>query len=278
MTDSARCEIQIPPVKGLEDGVLTVGRHVVLNCRTAVPAALDLKTAQLHADPAEPDLVRLFSMEGGGSQFRIELTFYRAGEHPLETLVLEDGVNGLQLTGAPVKVESVLRPPADGKPQQPFGPVLPFTIGTPLLYYGILLLILALLGAWAGARFRRLAYYRRLRAGMESYKSPVEPDSQFYRAVRAAEKTGYPAAQLEKAFRVYMLRAYHLPMFDLPDQRVLRYFRHNLPKYKSTRQALQKVLGEFETLRSRPETPPAERAQFVKKLYRFVDSNRGVQP
>ena len=104
----------------------------------------------------------------------------------------------------------------------------------------------------------------------------MDPDTQFYKAVRTAEKAGYPLEELEKAFRLYNVRAYKLPLFELPDEKIFRYFRRNYPEHKNTRISLQKILGEFSELSKKGETSTEEKNELVKKVYRYVDKNRGL--
>lgn len=278
MTIAAACETQIPSVPGLDDDQLTVGRQAELNCKADLSGLeFDFAKAVLKTSEQNPYAYKLIVAKAeGGSAFKLNMVFYSAGEHSLDQLILTDGVNEMALSGKTVTVASVLPPPDPAKPQQPYGAVLPMVMSVPPLYYFLLLAGVILLAVAVWRRARKFAYYRDLKNKISSYGSPISPDSQFYKNIRAAEKNDYPLAKLDEAFRLYVLRAYQLPMFDLNNAKILKYFKHTLPAQKEARSALQKILAEFEELQKRQDVEALDRAAFVKKLYRFVEQQRGV--
>ena len=88
---------------------------------------------------------------------------------------------------------------------------------------------------------------------------------------------GYPLEQIEKAFRLYNLRTYQLPMFDLSNDRIFKYFKRNFPQYKSTRGHLLKLLEEFEEMQKRRNTLTAsDKQELINKLYRYIETNKGL--
>lgn len=270
------CQMQIPSVAGLDDAKVTVGRHVVLGCKGEA-AEFDVSKAMLKVNESNKDHFHLFKVAGSADQgLQVEMTFYTAGPQPLDQLVLTDGAHELSLSGEPVKIESVLQPPSE-KPQEPFGPVFPVPISIPVSYYLALTGVIVLFGIFTFVKAKRLAYYTKLKNKLQQYSSPIAPDTQFYRAIRTAEKAQYPLEQIEKAFRLYNVRAYRLPLFDLPDEKIGRYFRRNYPECKSTRSSLQKLLSEFQELSRIQNLTFETKSDFVKKLYRYVDKNRGIE-
>jgi hypothetical protein len=272
------CQTLIPEVQGLEADKLTVGRHLILNCKGEL-GAFKAERAAFKIDETNPYKVKLFKATSSGSDLSLDLTFYTAGAHQLKDLVLSDGVNEITLNAAPVNVQSVIKSGAEGKPPEAFGPILPLSIAVPALYYFIVLLVVVVVTGLVVLRARRLSYYRKLKLKLKQYNSPVDPDTQFYKSIRQAEKLDYPLEKVESAFRLYVLRSYNLPLFDLSDERVARYFKRNYPAHKSTRASLKKLLSEFEELRKKPSTALSteDKREFVKKLYRFVDTNRGLE-
>lgn len=274
------CVVDIPKVEGLEDAKLTVGRHINLNCSGEMPEGFSYKDANFKLDEAVRSTAKVFSVKSSESgKFSMDFTFYTAGEHPLNKFVLTDGVNEIALNAPSVTVESVLKPTEDGKPQEPFGPVFPVSIQIPVYYFIFVIAVVVLVALFTVFRFKRISYYRKLKAKLKNYSSPLEPDMQFYKSVRMAEKLEYPVDKLEQAFRLYNLRAYQLPLFDLSNDRVMKYFKRNYPQYKSTRLVLHKLLGEFEELNKKSKDLSfQEKQDFVKKLYRYVDKNKGLNP
>lgn len=275
------CDINIPEVKGLESQKMTVGRHLVLNCKSDTsfesidPAQLSLKSA-VH----DPITYKVFSIQKISSdQLTIDMTFYAAKEIQPTEFVLFDGSTEHQINASVIKVESVLQPTQDGKPPQAFGSVFPISQSIPLSYYIIVLSAVVLVAVYTFLKVKRLNYYRKLKEKLSAHDSPTDPDVQFYRTLRAAEKLSYPLNTLEHAFRLFCLRTYRIPMFDLSDEKALRYFKHNSPELKNIRLHLQKLLLEFAELKLREsqQTDATDKSEFVKKLYRFVEQSKKVE-
>lgn len=268
---SANCTWHIPSVKGLDDAAVTVGRHLVLRCNSNLGVIPDLSSYSLKPSDPPTQNIRLFSIKNtDAGSFEVDLTFYQANEYLPNQIILTNGQNNIDLIGDSIKVESVLQPPADGKPQEAYKAILPLEIGTPVLYYVLLFFSVAAFVTWLWVYLKRINYYRQLKENLKSYSSPLTPEDQFYKSLRAAEKKDYPIEDVERALRVYVLRQYSLPMFELSDKKVLRYFRYNFPKYKKARQELQRVLQEFENFRGPLKNDLAAKSAFVKKLYKFV--------
>ncbi|AGH95101.1 hypothetical protein [Pseudobdellovibrio exovorus] len=272
---SANCLIEVPAVKGLEDNAVTVGRHVVFKCRMNAEAVPDLQSYYLKKPLPVPNSIRVFSVQQMDSDsFEVNLTFYQAGEYLPNQVILTDGVNELNMIGDSVKVASVIEASADGKSPEAYKSILPIGMGMPVLYWVLaaFVLISAVYLIWAYVT--RINYYRQLKEGLKNYSSPLTPEDQFYKAMRMAEKKEFPLDEVERAFRVYVLRQYSLPMFELTDKRILRYFKHNFPRYKKVRQELQKILQEFETYRGLAQTDLNSDLNskniFIKKLYKFI--------
>lgn len=270
------CKISMPEVKGLDAAKMTVGRHLFMDCNGEAVGSFDFSKAVFKVE--NKNLARIFKIEPqGDNSFKADFTVYLAGPFNLENFPLTDGTSDLFLKAEAFNVESVIKPPEDGKPPQAFGPVFPIGISIPLSYYLILAAAIILVGIIAFFKARRLAYYSKLKSKLTVHNSPTDPETQFYRSLRAAEKANYPLEDLENAFRLYNIRAYKIPLFDLNDESAIRYFKRNYPQYKNTRQQLQKFLGDFEERRKDPNAFASEsRSDFVKKLYRYVDKNKGM--
>lgn len=256
---------------------ISVGDHLVLSCSGNDNAGFSFDKSFFKSEESQKYKIKLFKIKpDSGSDFSIDYTIYAPGDYKISDLILTDGTNEINLQGPSVKVESVIKPSADGKPTEPFGAILPIRISTPLFYYIILLALILVLAGYAFYRIRRKIYYKKLNEKLKQYVSPIDIDSQFYKAIRITEKAGYPLDQLEKAFRLYSLRAYQLPMFDLSNERISKYFRRLYPEYKATRLSLNKLLAEFEELQKNNNLNTEEKHEFVKKLYRFADSHKGL--
>lgn len=260
----------------LDKEKLTVGEHLNLSCSGSNGAPFDVAKAAFKLPEAQKYILKVLQSSGTENNFTIDFTIYAPGDYKISDLILTDGTSEVQLSGPAVKVESVIQPSADGKPPVAFGSILPIGIQTPLYYYLLLTLLILVIAGYSVYRFRRNIYYKKLKEKLSKHSSPLDPDTQFYRSIRLAEKVDYPLEQVEEAFRLYNLRAYQLPMFDLTNDRISRYFRRNFPQHKMTRQNLNKILSEFEELQKQRELSVADKNEFVKKLHRYVSTHKGL--
>ncbi len=277
MSQQADCKVIIPEVAGLEADKLTVGRHLELNCKTADSVTtFDFSKADFKSE--EKYTIKLFKAESVDAQnFKLNLTLYKTGPVQVSSYILTDGTNEINLAAPALQIESVLEPTKDGKPQEPYGPLLPLTISTPVSYYFILLGVLSATALFVFLRYKKMAYYKKLKGSLNQFQSPVDPETQFYKAIRAAEKKNYPLTEIEKAFKLYVLRSYQVPIFELSHDKSINYLKRMFPEYKQTRLQIQKVLIEIEDLNKKEAMiRPDEKQEFVKKLYRFVDNNKGL--
>ncbi len=262
----------------LDKEKITVGEHLSLSCAGSESLSINVAKAEFKLPEPQKYILKVLHSSGTQSNFTLDFTIYSPGEYNISELVLTDGTSDLPLAGPTIKVESVLQPSEGGKPPEAYGSILPIGIHTPLYYYLLLSLVILLLAGYSAYRVRRSIYYKKLKEKLTKYNSPLEPDTQFYRSIRLAEKADYPLEQVENAFRLYNLRAYQLPMFDLNNERISKYFRRNFPQHKNTRQNLNKILGEFEELHKHRELSVSDRSEFIKKLHRYVNSHKGHSP
>jgi hypothetical protein len=271
------CDINIPEVKGLESQKMTVGRHLIFNCKSDTSLdSVDVSQLTIKSATHDPITYKVFAIQKPtADQVQIEMTFYKAQEIQTTEFVLFDGTTEHQINASLVKIESVLQPSQDGKPPQPFNSIFPITLSVPMSYYIIILSVVVFTCLYSFFKIKRLNYYRKLKEKLAVHDSPTDPDVQFYRSVRLSEKQSYPLKSLEEAFRLFCLRTYEIPLFDLSDEKAVSYFKHNSPALKAERLQLQKALQEFITLKAQEQNLEFEdKNEFVKKLYRFVEQSK----
>lgn len=273
-----QCEKIIPPVSGLKDQEITVGRHVVFQCSGTWDKIFDFSKAQVKVEENSKYTVKVLKAEGRSvSSFDADVVFYSAGQYQFTDFVLSDGKNEIHLGQQNIKVESVIEKPADGKPPQPFGPILPIALNWPAYYLTGAIGFLVLLLALAGWLLQRRVKYLKLILKLKDYDSSISADRQFYKAIRQSEIQDYPLDQVEHAFRFYITRAYGIPAFDLSDGGLLRFFKKRNPWFKKERVELKKILEDFKLLAKLPEAQlKEEKRLFIQKLYRFVDHAEAI--
>ena len=281
--NSLSCQVKISEIEGLKDQEITVGRHVLLQCRGDL--AKDISWSQLHikSEQKSPDYkVKIFNAEASGnSDLMIDFTFYSAGDFKYSDFILTDGQNEIHLGAQNFKVETVIEKSSDQKPPEPFGPILPATLSWPILYtvvlIGFSLLILALV-AWV---IQRSLYYRKLAAKLKNYDSSIPRDLQFYKAVRNVEVSTQQLQDLEHAFRLYILRAYKIPAFDLKDKELIFYFKKVNPWFKKERLEIKKILSDFQLIQVKSKVLQTKDIEILKKsltqkIYLFADRTEAL--
>lgn len=276
--DKVSCQLEIPEVKGLDVKGITVGQHLILTCEGMWDQSFEFNKAQIVMSEQGKYTARVLkagaNKKGG---FDLDFTLYSAAEYDFPELVISDGVREISLGPQKFQVASVIVPPAEGKKPEPFGPVLPLSLVWPTSYFitffiGLALLLFALI-----LQLRKRARYRKLMDGLKHYDSTMDPDLQIYKSIRVAEKQGYPLVDLERHFRLYVLRVFRVPMFDLNNKQIIRFFKKRKPNYKKERASIQKFLDEFEELGKKTDFSQPEKVEFVNKIYRFVDQTRDIR-
>lgn len=274
-----RCDRQILDVSGLKDQELTVGRHLLLSCQGEVDPGFNIKESQFKLDEKSLNTIHVFKADfKSASVIEVDMTFYSSGELKFSDLILVDGKNELHLGPQNFKIESVLEKKADGKPQEPYGAILPASITWPVLYTFIVIgLFLMILGGLAAVINRRIKY-RNLISKLKNYDSITNPDLQFYKSIRASEANEYPMDQVEKSFRLYLLRRFRVPAFDLKDAALLSFFKNSHPWLKKERQEIKKILSDIQLISAAgpKDTVNAngragDKKLVIQKMYRFVD-------
>lgn len=270
---SVKCERTVPPVKGLKDQEITVGRHVVLDCAGTWDKIFDFNKAYVKVEETAKYSVKVVKAEARSvAGFEVDVAFYQAGEFNFPDFILTDGTNEIHLGEQKIKVETVIEKPQEGKPPEPFGAIFPVELSWPSYYLmgaiGIVALGLAI-GVWL---LRRQVRFLKLITKLKDYDSSISADRQFYKAIRQAEINGFPLADVEHAFRFYITRAYQIPAFDLSDRALLLFFKRRNPWFKKERVELKKILEDFKFL-AKLEDPKLseEKTILIQKLYRFID-------
>ena len=266
-----QCERQIPIVTGLKDQEITVGRHVFFACTGDYDKTFNFVNAKvLSTDEKENLKIKIYKAEArSADQFDVGLVFYSAGEFKFNDLIITDGALQISLGEQNFAVQTVIEQSKEGKPPEPFGPVLPMKLAWPLNYFLILLatvLIIVLGLIW---NIRKRYRYRQLLAKLKDYESSISPDLQFYKSVRKSEITGLKTSDLENSFRLYILRRFNAPAFDLKDASLLRFIKKNSPWLKKERLEIKKILEDIQSLGD----SESEKKILIKKMYHFVDSS-----
>lgn len=277
--DTVSCQLEISEVKGMDVNKITVGQHLYLKCDGIWDRSFEFNKTQIKT--SEEQKYSIKALQAGANKkggFDLDFTLYSAGDFQFQEFMITDGVREINLGPQKFQVASVITPPEDGKPPEPFGPILPLKLTWPTYYFVSFLIFVGLILFALILKLRRRARYKKLIDGLKIYNSTIDPDLQIYKSIRVAEKSNYPIADLEKYFRLYVLRVFQVPMFDLNNKQTIRFFKKRKSIYKKERLVVQKFLDEFEELSKKSESlSAAEKLEFVNKIYRFVDQTSQIR-
>lgn len=266
-----KCALIIPEAPGLTSQQLTVGRHFVFQCEGEVPADFNLSQAQLVTAEANKYEFKLMRTTGAKNGFSLDCVSYMAGDIKTNQLQLTDGQSQIAVTIQPIKVDSVLETNTTAeKPQEPFG----FTMSRmdwPLGYTVFFILVFCAIMALIILRIKSRHRIRRLMKEMKDYNSAMAADSQFYKNIRVFEKQNYPIDQVEKQFRIYVIRKYQVPLFGLGLNEGMRFIKKRWPTLVNERRELKNILMDLKKMSQKPN--PEETKKYLKKLYKFVDDS-----
>lgn len=267
------CERQIPKLNGLPDQEITVGRHVFFQCTGDWDKAFNFEQASYVFTDSTKNLVKIIKAEArSANQFDVDLVFYSSGEFKFPDLLITDGVLQLSLGEQKIFVKSVIEKTGDGKPPVPYASILPLRMSWPVNYFIIaaaILLVVVVSVIWS---IRKRYRYRQLMAKMKDYESIIDPDLQFYKAIRKAELSGFKIKDLEHAFRMYLVRRYNVPAFDLKNASLLRFIKKNNPWLKKERLEIKKILEDIISVKD----TDAEKKLLTQKMYLFVDNSESL--
>ena len=233
------CEIKIPPIEGLEENVLTVGRIFHLQCAVDVPEDFDFSKAQFELHEKDKLFFKLLKVVSQDQkQVSIEATLYSAGEWKIENLNLFDGTKKISLGKFEAQVQSVL---SQDVKAEPFGPIGPLKISVPWLYIFILIGVLLLLFGMIGVRIRRRWQRSSLLNRLREYETPLTALQQFHAESRRwqrensffhdfkAEDTSAKKVleEINRQVRIFFIRRFQVPALDWNEKLILADLKKN---------------------------------------------------
>lgn len=267
-----KCTTVIPDVPDLKAQELTVGRHFFLNCSGQWDKSFDFTKAQFVTDEHNKFVFKIFKAEARSTDaFDVDMTLYSAGEMKFPDMVISDGTLQISLGPQQFTVVSVLPPPDPQKPEppKPFG----YAIGMlhwPMAYtiiFACLLLAVIAQAIYLAARTQR---WKQLKAVVDTFESAQTPDNQFYKTIRELEKKDFPISEVEKASKVYILRRFSVPIFNLDLKETVAFIKKRHPQLKEQRRQVYNIVKDIELLAKEKELTLEQKTKFIKRFYEFI--------
>jgi hypothetical protein len=274
MLNEVKCSTQIPDVVGLEKETLTVGRHFYLNCEGTWDREFDFSKAFVVLDESTKNTIKVFKIEArNANTFDVDLVLYVAGDIRTTQFKISDGQKEIDLGAQTFKVKSVL-PQQTEKPPEPYGYALS-QLTWPWQYSAAVLVVFLLILA---SILLTIAYKMKWRGRMDrlkNYDSPLAADSQFYKEIRKAEKNEFPISELERICKVYILRSYRAPVFELSLRQTISFIKKTHPRLKMERRQIYLLLKDIDVLKKQSDFE--KRKKFVEQCYRLIDQTEDLK-
>lgn len=267
-----KCTTVIPDVPDLKAQELTVGRHFYLSCQGSWDKSFDFTKAQFVTDEQTKFILKLFKAEARSTDsFDVDMTLYTAGKVQLPDMIISDGTLQIALGPQQFEVVSVLPKPDPQKPEppKPFG----YAIGMlhwPMAYTIIFAVIVLAVIIQAIALAARTQRWKQLSAVVQSFESAQEPDNQFYKTIRELEKKDYPIGEIEKASKVYILRRFSVPIFNLDLRDTVAFIKKRHPQLKEQRRQVYNIVKDIELLAKEETLTTEQKTKFIKRFYEFI--------
>lgn len=247
---------------------LTVGAPFLLTCRGDIEVTWipDFPVAVRFATKEEAYTLHVLKTESLAPQeARFLVTAYKAGEHKPEYVRVVQmqgpgaGELGFEVAKPEWTVKSVLKPNQQNQPYPPFGP---WSISLPSWLWLILVFLVSAIGYMVVRKLRKMNQRTKMLQELSRHKTALSPLHQYYRdarnlrrklhGVKQVDELNDLSRELNREFRLYVLRRFQIPTLDWSDGQIVRDLRRRHKKvYRAAGDHLRKTLRELTRLQSR---------------------------
>jgi hypothetical protein len=246
---------------------LTVGSRFLLKCHGDIPVTWEGKTPPTLVFAKEEQdftlaILNVFQQTPNAVEY--EVTAYKPGQHKPEYVRVMQGLGtatekGFEFDKPTWTVQSVLPPKQQAQPYGPFGQ---WNLALPLWFWLTILLVLAAIIYAIVRQVRRYTQRRRMLEELARHKTAVLPLHQFYKDARnlrrrlidakAQPDFAAIASDLNREFRLFVLRKFQIPTLNWSNPQILRELRRkHRANYNYAGDALKQTLRELSKLGSR---------------------------
>lgn len=255
----AECALQIPKIEGLPDGVITVGRHFILECQGEFPKNFKPEIWPIEfAENQNPHSLKILSANFlTPEKLQLEVTSYLPGAQQFQPLKFKSGEEKVDLGKVNFEVQSVIQ--KQEAQVEPFGPMA-LAMSWPLTLWLTLGLILVLLATLVGLKLRTYFQRKNLIEDLRKHDSALSPLAEVHKAYRlwrrekaffydeevAAETLSEFQKEVDQAFRLFLTRTFKVPALKWTDRKILKDVKKYHPEiFESDGLELKKLMLEM---------------------------------
>jgi hypothetical protein len=196
-------------------GPMTVGQEFTVKC-SGDATSLDPQLLSLLSTPKyQLQLIQVENLTETEVMFKA--TSYLVGDHKSPKFKLTDGTNEIELSGFDFSLKTVIESKDPQKPPEPFGPFGPLKMNYPIWLWLAIVFVFALLAIMVFKASKNVIERIKLKKYLDSMKTARSPFEELHFELRALEKKRPTIssqdymAELEKCFKVYLVRELRVP-------------------------------------------------------------------
>lgn len=207
---------------------------------------------------------------------QFEVTAYKPGDHKPEYVRVLQGQGtvgevGFEALKPAWTVQSVIDPK---QPPQPYGPFGPWSMTIPLWFTLAVALVIVAVAYSIFRRVRKYTQRRRMLEELARHRTALLPLHQFFRDARQLRRRLHTAKDiaelkaigddLDREFRLYVLRQFQVPALDWSNQDILKDLRRRHRKtFAVASDSLKRTLRELMKLKARAAIDPKD----IEQIY-----------
>jgi uncharacterized membrane-anchored protein YhcB (DUF1043 family) len=241
---------------------LTVGSPFALHCHGDIPVEWTPGNSPKPTFPQkeqEYSLSVLQTTRLDAQDVSFVVTGYKAGKQEPDYIRFLQGEKGFEVVKPKWEIQSVVK--KDEKPQ-PYPSFGPWSILLPMWFLVSVVLVVGLIAYLVMRALRRRAQRQRMLEDLKRHRTALSPLHQFYRDARLLRRQLHNAKsvedlkkiseQLDREFRLYVLREFEIPTLDWTNGEILGDLKKRHRRvYRKASEPLQKTLRELFRLKGR---------------------------
>lgn len=266
---------------------LTVGAKFKMNCHGDIPVEWGKDNVGVVFKDKNAEQFSLFVLSAdklSSNDAELTVTSYKAGQFKPEFVRIVQGEHGFEVTKPQWEVRSVLKQDKQPEPYPPFGP---WQLGLPLWIVIVLGLLVGVITYFTIRFFRRRSQRQKMLKDLALHATAISPVNAFYKDARVIRKKLNQVAQdadvkdiavqLDKDFRLFVLRQFQVPALDWSDRAIVDDIRKRHRKeFENSGDKLRKALRELTRVKARSSVNLADSEQLLQICLDAVEVVGGV--
>lgn len=266
---------------------LTVGAKFKMNCHGDIPVEWNKDNVGVAFKDKNSEQYTLFVLSADNlapNDAELTVTGYKAGQFKPEFVRIVQGDHGFEVIKPEWEIRSVLK--QDQQPQ-PFPPFGPWQLGLPMWIVIVIAILVGLFTFFTIRFFRRRMQRQKMLKDLALHATAISPVNHFYKDARLIRKKLNQApqdsdakeitVQLDKEFRLFVLRQFQVPALDWSDRAIADDIRKRHRRdFEIYGDKLRKALRELTRVKARPNVSVTDSEQLLQICLDAVEAVGGV--